>query len=174
MAYPGMYEPTPWQVARDRAEQAGDWPEAWGPHHCHRHFASDAIHRDGGPECDQPGTPRRVYVFDAEYLHQHELAVAQWAVAHPDQFRLPRLAWQPGEETMKPARMTVRIENDDGTWSEAAWERPDLDVTVGHSLMAAYQATYRVTYCNTVSTSSSGDQAAGYFRPSRLEGQQRL
>ena len=43
------------------------------------HFANDAIHRDGGPECDQPGTPRRVYVFDPDYLSVHEAKVAEWA-----------------------------------------------------------------------------------------------
>jgi hypothetical protein len=68
---------TPWQIDRDNAERTGVWPESWGPFH--RHFANDAVHRDGGPECDQPGTPRRVYVFDEDYLHQHETAVAQWA-----------------------------------------------------------------------------------------------
>jgi hypothetical protein len=79
---------TPWQEARNRAERTGIWPEDWGPFHAHhRHFASDAIHRDGGPECDQPGIPRRVYVFDAEYLHAHEMAVARWAVEHPDWVR---------------------------------------------------------------------------------------
>ena len=43
---------------------------AWGPFH--RHFGNDAIHRDGGPECDQPGTPRTVYVFDPDYLEEHD------------------------------------------------------------------------------------------------------
>jgi hypothetical protein len=69
---------TPWQIDRDRAEQTGKWPEAWGPFH--RHFANDAVHRDGGPECDQPGTPRRVYVFDPDHLSEHEAIVARWAV----------------------------------------------------------------------------------------------
>jgi hypothetical protein len=64
---------TPWQAARDHAEQTGTWPEAWGPYH--RHFASDAIHRDGGSECDQAGTSRRVYVFDPDALSAHEAAV---------------------------------------------------------------------------------------------------
>jgi hypothetical protein len=78
---------TPWQAARDNAEETGTWPEGWGPFHSHhRHFASDAIHRDGGPECDQPGTPRRVYVFDADFLDEHERLVARWAIQHPDQF----------------------------------------------------------------------------------------
>jgi hypothetical protein len=71
---------TPWQADRAEAERTGNW--SWGPFH--RHFANAAIHRDGGPECDQPGTPRRVYVFDDEYLHEHELAVARWAIEHPD------------------------------------------------------------------------------------------
>jgi hypothetical protein len=75
---------TPWEADRDKAERAGKWPESWGPFH--RHFASDAVHRDGGPECDQPGTPRRVYVFDPEYLSEHELIVARYAIAHPEQF----------------------------------------------------------------------------------------
>lgn len=78
-------EQTPWQVARDRAEQDRCWPPSWGPFH--RHFANDAIHRDGGPECDQPGTPRRVYMFDEDFLHEHELAVAAWAIDHPDEIR---------------------------------------------------------------------------------------
>jgi hypothetical protein len=68
---------TPWQTDRDRVELTGKWPEAWGPFH--RHFANDAVHRDGGPECDQPGTPRRVYVFDPEYLSEHEAIVARHA-----------------------------------------------------------------------------------------------
>lgn len=80
-------ELTPWQIDRDNAERAGTWPEGWGPFH--RHFANDAIHRDGGPECDQPGTPRRVYVFDAENLDAHERAVARYAAQHPDQFSEP-------------------------------------------------------------------------------------
>lgn len=81
-------EPTPWQAARDEAERTGAWQDGWGPFHTHhRHFANAAIHRDGGPECDQPGTPRRVYVFDDEYLAEHELAVAQWAVEHPELVR---------------------------------------------------------------------------------------
>lgn len=75
---------TPWQIDRDRAEQVGARP-SWGPYH--RHFASGAVHRDGGPECDQPGTPRRVYVFDPDYLDEHERAVARWAIEHPDQFQ---------------------------------------------------------------------------------------
>jgi hypothetical protein len=76
---------TPWQDARDEAERTGTW--SWGPFH--RHFANDAIHRDGGPECDQPGTPRRVYVFDADTLDAHELAVARWAIEHPELFGGP-------------------------------------------------------------------------------------
>lgn len=75
---------TPWQADRDRAERTGRHPESWGPFH--RHFANDAIHRDGGPECDQPGTPRRVYLFDPDTLHAHELIVARYAIAHPEQF----------------------------------------------------------------------------------------
>lgn len=80
-------ERTPWQIDRDNAEQAGTWSKGWGPFH--RHFANDAIHRDGGPECDQPGTPRRVYVFDPEFLDAHERAVARYAVQHPGQFAAP-------------------------------------------------------------------------------------
>ena len=72
---------TPWQVDRDRAEETGAWPGSWGPFH--RHFANDAVHRDGGPECDQPGTPRRVYVFDPDALAAHEAAVAQWVRSIP-------------------------------------------------------------------------------------------
>ena len=77
-------ERTPWQQDRDYAERTGTWPEA--SRHYHRHFASDAVHRDGGPECDQPGTPRRVYVFDPGFLHEHEVLVARYAAAHPDEF----------------------------------------------------------------------------------------
>lgn len=72
---------TPWQIDRDYVEETGKWPEGWGPFH--RHFASDAIHRDGGPECDQPGTPRRVYVFDPDSLTAHEEAVTRWVQAQP-------------------------------------------------------------------------------------------
>jgi hypothetical protein len=78
---------TPFQIARDRAEETGTWPESWGPYH--RHFCNDAIHRDGGPECDQPGTPRRVYVFDDDTLDVHERAVARWAIEHPELFGGP-------------------------------------------------------------------------------------
>jgi hypothetical protein len=66
---------TPEERARNEAERTGRWPESWGPFH--RHFVSDAIHRDGGPECDQPGTPRRVYVFDSDYLKKHEAFIAR-------------------------------------------------------------------------------------------------
>lgn len=71
---------TPFQIDRDSAGETGTRPGKWGPYH--RHFASDAIHRDGGSECDQPGTPRRVYVFDPDALDAHEAAVARWAVRH--------------------------------------------------------------------------------------------
>jgi hypothetical protein len=77
--------PTPWEIQRNRIEATGDWPSSWGPFH--RHFANDAIHRDGGPECDQPGTPRRVYVFDPDTLSEHERHVAQYAITHPDEFQ---------------------------------------------------------------------------------------
>lgn len=70
---------TPWQADRDRAERTGAWPPNWGPYH--RHFASDAIHRDGGRECDQPGTPIRVYMFDGDALAAHEAAVSRHAAA---------------------------------------------------------------------------------------------
>lgn len=82
---------TPWEEARNRAERAlsqaeraDSRPEFWGPFH--RHFCSDAIHRDGRSECDQPGAPRRVYVFDPEDLSEHEKQVARYAIAHPEQF----------------------------------------------------------------------------------------
>jgi hypothetical protein len=78
---------TPWQADRDRAKETDAWPEGWGPFH--RHFANDAIHRDGGPECDQPGTPRRVYVFDDDALDQHERIVARYAAEHPELFGGP-------------------------------------------------------------------------------------
>jgi hypothetical protein len=70
---------TPWEIDRDRVEASGKWPETSRPYH--RHFANDAVHRDGGPECDQPGTPRRVYVFDPDYLSEHEAIVARHAAA---------------------------------------------------------------------------------------------
>jgi hypothetical protein len=76
---------TPEQAARARAERDGARPEKWGPFH--RHFASDAIHRDGGPECDQPGTPRRVYVFDPDVLAEHEAHIARRAAATAEQDR---------------------------------------------------------------------------------------
>jgi len=87
---------TPWQADRDRAEEIGNWPESWGPFH--RHFANDAVHRDGHPECDQPGTPRRVYVFDPDYLHEHEMIVARYAIAHPEQFVTETPAGQAGDD----------------------------------------------------------------------------
>ena len=77
-------ERTPWQADRDRVEGSGKWPPSWGPYH--RHFGSDAVHRDGGPECDQPGSPRRVYMFDPDYLDEHERNVAAYAVQHPAEF----------------------------------------------------------------------------------------
>jgi hypothetical protein len=85
-------ERTPEQIARDEAERTGNWPDGWGPFH--RHFCSDAIHRDGGPECDQPGTPRRVYVFDAAYLSEHEAVITRRAAARA----LPQLRWAPYRE----------------------------------------------------------------------------
>lgn len=69
-----LSDPTPEELTRQETENTGAWPEKWGPHH--RHFASDAIHRDGKPECDQPGTQHRVYVFDADYLDAHERFIA--------------------------------------------------------------------------------------------------
>lgn len=84
----GLPERTPWQADRDRIEQTGAWPDpAWGPFH--RHFANGEIHRDGGPECNQPGTPRRVYMFDPDALDEHERIVARWAIEHPEQFISP-------------------------------------------------------------------------------------
>ena len=82
-----MSEPakTPWQKDREKAENT-TWPQEWGWGPFHRHFANDAIHRDNNSECDQPGTPRRVYVFDPEFLDQHERAVAKYAIAHPEEF----------------------------------------------------------------------------------------
>jgi len=62
---------TPWDNDRDEAERTGALPFGF-LHRFHRHFASDVIHRDDGPECDQPGTPRRVYVFDPDVLSEHE------------------------------------------------------------------------------------------------------
>ncbi|CAN5422822.1 hypothetical protein BH09ACT9_BH09ACT9_00420 [soil metagenome] len=38
----------------------------------HRHFASNEIHRDGGPECTQSDSPRQVYVFDPDILVDHD------------------------------------------------------------------------------------------------------
>ena len=90
---------SPWQADRDQAEETGAWPDPeWGPHH--RHFASAAIHRDGGPECDQPGTPRRVIVFDEDYLDQHERAIVRWVfarLARPGATLADLTGQQPGE-----------------------------------------------------------------------------
>ena len=69
-------ERTPEQIARSKAKEPGNWPGELGPPY-HRHFANDAVHRDGGPECDQPGTPRRVYVFDPDYLSEHEAFITR-------------------------------------------------------------------------------------------------
>lgn len=68
---------TPEEAARDKAELTGNWLPGQVPYH--RHFCSDAVHRDGGPECDQPGTPRRVYVFDPDYLSEHEAFITRRA-----------------------------------------------------------------------------------------------
>ena len=90
--------------------------ESWGPFH--RHFASDAIHRDGGPECNQPGSPRPVIVFDPDYLREHDDAIraderqriAQAIEALPtwvigdkatlavDRFDAARIAWNGGTD----------------------------------------------------------------------------
>ena len=78
---------TPWQIDRDDAEDNGTWPALWGPFH--RHTFSDAVHRDTGPECDQEGSPRRVYVFDPDALDSHERIVARWGAAHPELFSEP-------------------------------------------------------------------------------------
>lgn len=47
----------------------------------HRHFASNEIHRDGGPECTQPGSPRPVYVFDPDILADHDRRIKAEAAA---------------------------------------------------------------------------------------------
>lgn len=78
----GDRKPTPWENDRNETERTGHY--RWGPFH--RHFADNEIHRDGGEECTQPGTPRRVYVFDPDILSDHEMAVARYAVAHPEEF----------------------------------------------------------------------------------------
>jgi DNA-binding CsgD family transcriptional regulator len=71
-----MTELTPEQKERARVERTGDWPDpSWGPFH--RHFANGAIHRDNGPECDQQGTRRRVYVFDADYLDEYDRFISE-------------------------------------------------------------------------------------------------
>lgn len=77
---------SPYQKQRD-LDHAPD--PVWGLRH--RHFASSTIYRDGDPNHDCVGTPRRVYVFDAEYLDQHERAVAQAAVAEYQ--RAEEVAW---------------------------------------------------------------------------------
>jgi hypothetical protein len=46
----------------------------------HRHFGSNEIHRDDGPECRQIGTPRPVYVFDPDVLAEHDRHVTAEAV----------------------------------------------------------------------------------------------
>jgi hypothetical protein len=78
-------DPTPWQLQRDQAERTGALPAGFLNTY-HRHFANGEVHRDGGPECTQPGTPRRVYVFDPDALDEHEKTVAAYAAAHPGKF----------------------------------------------------------------------------------------
>jgi hypothetical protein len=53
-----------------------DTDNGWG---CtfHRHFASNEIHRDGGPECSQQGSLRRVYVFDPDVLAVHDAELTE-------------------------------------------------------------------------------------------------
>lgn len=51
----------------------GTVSDDWGPFH--RHYGSDAIHRDGGPECDQPGSPHTVFCFDPDHLDEHDEAI---------------------------------------------------------------------------------------------------
>jgi hypothetical protein len=106
-----MTDLTPWQRDRDEAERSGALPPGM-PHTFHRHFASDAIHRDGGPECDQPGSPRRVYVFDPEFLTEHELFVARYAAAHPREF-LP-------EGQVSLFSTWYRSHRDGETWCESS------------------------------------------------------
>lgn len=60
---------TPWEQDRNEAERTGALPPGM-PHRFHRHFASDVIHRDGGPE----------------FLSEHEVLVARYAIAHPGEF----------------------------------------------------------------------------------------
>ena len=42
----------------------------------HRHFGSSAIHRDAYPEdCDRGSAGKPVYVFDPDYLAEHDAAI---------------------------------------------------------------------------------------------------
>jgi len=75
---------------------------------------------------------------------------------------------------VKPAKLIVRMESGDGSWSEAVFENPVMTATVGHSLQFAYQATYSVGFCTGVTVTGSSPEAAGYFKPALLEGQQQL
>lgn len=61
---------TPEQAARYNAEQDLSTRYADGRPKMHRHFAEYDAHPDEA--CDRPGTRRRVYVFDTEYLDAHE------------------------------------------------------------------------------------------------------
>jgi len=76
-------------------------------------------------------------------------------------------------KAVRVAKLTVRIEGEDGAVSEAVFDRPEIAVVVGHSLPFAYQAAYQVRFCTHVEV--NGDPAApGYFRPALLEGQTSL
>ncbi len=61
-------------------DETGGWGVTF-----HRHFGSNAIHRDGGAECDQPGKPRQVYVFDPDFLAEHDAEIR--AEARSDAYR---------------------------------------------------------------------------------------
>lgn len=61
---------TPEQEARNAAEADTSLRYADGRPKYHRHFGDFEVHLD--ERCTQPSTTRRVYVFDAEYLDEHE------------------------------------------------------------------------------------------------------
>lgn len=80
---PAPSTPTPEQKARDEAERDPTPRYEDGRPKYHRHFGDYAIYTD--EECQNPATPRRVYVFDAEDLDRHE----QFIIARTRQERMP-------------------------------------------------------------------------------------
>jgi hypothetical protein len=128
-------ERTPEQIARDEAERPGNWPNELGPPY-HRHFANDAVHRDGGPECNQPGTPRRVYVFDPDYLSEHEAFITRRVAEKVREQAGRYLEARYGKDVWYAAPETFNNTLERWVWAVAS----GYEDTVGEECMTAIEA----------------------------------